>query len=85
MENSVRPLGDTKIAPPVFHNSQAQALNEFIGGFEDFLHEKFGTRELSKEEIIHELVKKMSPGDTAGSQLTNCQLAQVSLLKKDKY
>ncbi len=50
LENTVKPL-DQKIRP-VLHNSQATALNDFIANFEEYLHDRYGTAEVSKDQII---------------------------------
>ncbi len=55
LETSVRPLDD-KIKP-VLHNSQAQALDEFYNNFQNYLYERFGTRDLSKDAMLPEILK----------------------------
>lgn len=50
IENQVRPL-DEKYGP-VLHNSSAYAMNEFIKSYDDYLKERFGTREQAKEELM---------------------------------
>jgi len=42
---------------PALHNSQAQALDEFIGNFEDYMHERFGTRNMDKDQILPEILR----------------------------
>jgi hypothetical protein len=56
LETSVRPLDD-KIRP-VLHNSQAQALEEFNNNLQSYLVDRFGTRDLSKDQIMPEIIKK---------------------------
>lgn len=56
LETSVRPLDD-KIRP-VLHNSQAQALEDFNNNLQSYLVDRFGTRDLSKDQIMPEIIKK---------------------------
>lgn len=64
------------------HNGQAAALDEFIGNFEGFLHERFGTKEAERERLIAELFKNQK---NPSANLTQTQLLQLETLKKDTY
>ena len=56
LENTIRPIDDR--VRPALHNSQAQALDEFIANFEEYLNEKYGTRSLDKDEVVPEMLKQ---------------------------
>lgn len=47
---------------PVLHNSQAIALNEFIKNYDGYLKDRFGTTELTKDEMIANIVKAAKEG-----------------------
>lgn len=83
LETTVRPLDDK--VRPVLHNSQAQALDEFLTNFDDYLHERFGTRTLDKDAILPEILKNAAEGAGNGEKLTQSQMLQLAMLKKDKY
>eukprot|EP00347_Sterkiella_histriomuscorum_P005580 403356067 len=80
MQVTVRPMDD-KIQP-VLHNSQVMALNDFIRNYDEYLKDRFGTTELSKDEMIANIViaAKENPDN-----LTTNQLAQIQMIKKDIY
>lgn len=54
-----------------------------IDNYHNYLVDRFGTRELTKDEILVSIVKNMSEGQS--SYLTNSQILQLSMLKKDNY
>jgi hypothetical protein len=39
------------------HNSQTFALDEFIKNYEEYMKERFGTKELTKEEVLDKLTE----------------------------
>jgi hypothetical protein len=44
------------------HNSQAIALNEFITNYDEYAKDKFGTHELSKDEMIQKIIDTAKGG-----------------------
>lgn len=80
LEASTKSLDDK--VRPALHNSQAQALDEFIGNFDEYLHERFGTKDLDKDQLLPEILKQAGDNQNA---LTQSQIIQLQMLKKDKY
>jgi hypothetical protein len=66
LETSVRSV-DEKVRPTL-HNLQAQALEEFRVNLSDYLYERFGTREVEKDQLIPQLLQSVD--ESAGKKLT---------------
>ena len=81
LETTVRPV-DQGSSIATLNNQQAQGLDEFINGYHNFIVDRFGTRELTKDEVLANILKHMN-GD--GTNLTNSQMLQLAMIKRDKY
>ena len=70
----------------MLHNSQAKALDEFVANFDAYLHDRFGTEHLAKDEVVPQIVANVETARQEGAQkLTQSQTCQLAVMKKDKY
>lgn len=67
---------------PVLHNSQALALNEFVKNNNKFLHERFGTADSEKDQIISNILDSFKSKE---SDMTTSQHLQLQVIIKDQY